>query len=453
MTNESKSSRRQFLGNTAALGALGAIGVSGIIQSCSTGGKWEAIPLPDLPDVAPDGEALKLGVIGTGGRGTGAAMNFLNAGPNLSINAIADLFQDRIDKFRGELKEKKDVDIADANCFVGFDAYKQLLETDVDVVILSTPPYFRPDHFQASVEARKHVFLEKPVAVDPVGARSVMATSKQAEAAGLCVVTGTQRRHAPDYTDIYTRVQAGAIGDLVSANAYWNQAKLWHTNSKPAWTEMEYMIRDWVNWIWLSGDQTVEQHIHNTDVISWFKGKHPVKAIGNGSRHRRLTGDCYDNFSIDYIYDDRVHMNSMCRQINDCKNYVGEYLRGSEGFTDCKTTIWNPDETVKYEHPVKLNEDGEEIAKNPFDQEHVDLVTAIRTGKQVVQAEETAKSTLTAIMGREAAYTGMEVTWEEMMASDMKLGPKEMKLGPVDINKLTPVPGSQPDINQKARTY
>jgi myo-inositol 2-dehydrogenase / D-chiro-inositol 1-dehydrogenase len=445
MKPSKKTSRRRFLENSA-MGAIGVIGASQLIQSCSTGESTAEIVLPNILDTAPDGQPIRAGVVGCGGRGSGAAINFLDAGPNLSIVALADVFQDRIDSIQGKLKEEKDLEIPDANCFTGFDAYKRLLEVDLDLVILATPPYFRPEHFQACVEARKHVFMEKPVAVDPVGARAVMAASKQAEAAGLCVVTGTQRRHSWNYQNVVARVNAGMIGDITSTNVYWNQNKLWHKENQPTWTEMEFMLRDWVNWTWLSGDHIVEQHVHNIDVSNWFVGKHPLEAVGMGSRLRRPTGDCYDNFSVDFIYDKSVHMNSMCRQINDCATSVSEYIRGTKGYTNCGDTIWDAAgaELYKWEDPV--NDAGESTQTSDYVQEHIDLVNAIRTGNQIVEAEETAISVLTAIMGRESAYTGKKVTWEEMMGSDLQIGPKgELALGPVDMKAVIPVAGSAPE--------
>ncbi|MFC2113326.1 Gfo/Idh/MocA family protein [Bacteroidota bacterium] len=445
MENPENQSRRRFIESSAVIGALGTLGISQMLSSCKSDPKLVKTDLKSFLNKAPDGQALKAGVIGCGGRGTGATFNFLDAGNDLTIHAIADVFQDRVDNIRKKLKDEKDIDIDEGNVFIGFDAYKRLLETDVDVVILATPPYFRPIQFQAAIEARKHVFMEKPVAVDPGGARLVMAASKQAEAAGLCVVTGTQRRHARDYNDIYSYVKGGSMGDLVASNVYWNQSKLWHKDNQPGWTEMEYMIRDWVNWTWLSGDHIVEQHIHQLDVAHWFFGKVPVSATGVGSRQRRLTGDCYDNFSVDFVYDDEVHMHSMCRQINDCSNNVSQMIRGTNGYTNCNNAIWNPDGSTMYEFTYPIDENGESSSSSmlsPMVQEHIDLVEAIRTGNQVVLAEETAKSTLVAIMGREAAYTGKTITWEEMMGSDLKLGPETIALGPVDMEYMVPKPGS-----------
>ncbi len=445
MKSSNKTSRRSFLGKSA-IGAIGVIGASQIIKSCTTGETTGKVTEPVILTVAEDGQPIRAGVVGCGGRGSGAAIDFLNAGPNLSIVAIADVFQDRIDDIRKKLKNEKDVEIADANCFTGFDAYKRLLEVDLDLVILATPPFFRPEHFQACVAARKHVFMEKPVAVDPVGARAVMAASKQAEAAGLCVVTGTQRRHSWNYQNVLARVNAGMMGKIVASNVYWNQSKLWHRENQPGWTEMEFMLRDWVNWTWLSGDHIVEQHVHNIDVSNWFVGSHPLEAVGMGSRLRRPTGDCYDNFSVDFVYDKSIHMNSMCRQINDCANNVSDLIRGTKGYTNGEKTIWDTDGNVLYEYNSPVDGAGESTMNSPYVQEHIDLVTAIRTGNQIVEAEETAKSVLTAIMGRESAYTGKSVTWEEMMGSDLKLGPEgELALGPVDIKAVIPVAGSAPE--------
>ncbi|KPK80475.1 MAG: oxidoreductase [Bacteroides sp. SM23_62_1] len=443
-------SRRKFLENAAALGAVGALGLNQLLTSCTKQKPTAELNLLPLLDQAPDGEPIKAGVIGCGGRGTGAAINFLDAGPNLQIVALSDIFKDRIDNCRKELSEKKGVNIPDENCFDGFEGYKKVIEADINYLIIATPPYFRPEHFKAAVEARKHVFMEKPLAVDPVGARSIMSTAKQADAAGLCVVTGTQRHHQRDYIETYKMVMNGVIGDIVAANAYWNQSKLWHRNRQPDWSDMEFMIRDWVNWCWLSGDHIVEQHIHNIDVINWFMGKFPVSAVGFGSRQRRVTGDQYDNFSVDFVYDGEVHMHSMCRQINDCTNNVSEYIRGTEGYTNCVNTIWNPDGTVKWQYEYPLDESGEPTNKvkvDPYVQEHIDLITAIRTGQQVNEAEFTAMSNLTAIMGRISAYTGLQVTWDEMMSSDLKLGPESLEMGDVDMEVVIPVPGSAPKEN------
>lgn len=436
-------SRRNFLGKAAAAGAAGAV-IPSFMNSCSSDGRMKDVTIPEFLDSAPDGPELKAGLIGCGGRGTGAAINFLSAGPNLTITALGDVFKDRLESCRGRIKSEKDITVDKANCFIGFDAFQKVIDSGVDLIILATPPYFRPEHFAAAVDARKHVFMEKPVAVDPVGARSIMANSKKAESMGLSVATGTQRRHQRDYANTFAQVKAGAIGDIVSANCYWNQSKLWHRDPNASWSEMEYMIRNWVNWCWLSGDHIVEQHVHNLDVINWFTGRHPVEAVGFGSRHRRVTGDQFDNFSIDYVLDNGVHVHSMCRQINGCENNVSEFVQGTNGSSNCSNTIYDNEGVEKWNYKYPLNEEGEEtnrVKVSPYVQEHIDLVTAIRNDEPYVEAENTAISTLVGIMGRISAYTGKKVTWDEMMNSDIKLGPKVFEFGPVDIQKDVPVPG------------
>jgi len=441
---KSRISRRSFLG-TAAVGAAGAVAPV-IITSCSSGKPKPFAPVDNGTwlDAAPDGPVLKAGVIGCGGRGRGAAINFLNAGPNLQIAALGDTFKDRVDEARAAILKQKNQEVPEDKCFVGFDAFQKVIESGVDIVILATPPFFRPEHLAAAVAARKHIFAEKPVCVDPTGARSVMATALKAKELGLTIVTGTQRRHQRNYVANYNQVKAGAIGDIVGGNVWWNGGKLWHRDNNPSWTEMEWMIRDWVNWTWLSGDHIVEQHVHNIDVANWFFGMHPVKAVGMGSRLRRVTGDQYDNFSIDFVFENGMHIHSMCRQINGCANNVSERLQGSKGSTNCQNSILDlaGGELWKYEYP--LDPDGKptnRVSVDPYVQEHIDLITAIRTGKVFNELENTAVSTMIGIMGRISAYTGKETTYEEMMNSDLKLGPTVFTFGPVDIPKAVPVAG------------
>ena len=230
----------------------------------------------------------------------------------------------------------------------------------------------------------------------------------------------------------------------MAANVYWNQSKLWHREKQSGWTEMEYMIRDWVNWTWLSGDHIVEQHVHNVDVINWFTGMYPVKAVGFGSRIRRETGDQFDNFSVDYVYENGIHMHSMCRQISGCADNVSEYVRGTKGYTNCVNTLFDHDGESIREYTYELDEEGNPIrlGNQAYNQEHVDLVTAIRTNNPINEAENTAISTMTAIMGRTSCYTGREITWEEMMNSDMKIGPDRVEMGSSDYRAVIPVPGT-----------
>jgi len=436
-------SRRAFIGTAMAAGAL--------VMSCGKSGAPK-VSVPAPREQAPDGPELKAGLIGCGGRGTGAAINFLRAGPNLKLTAMGDLFRDRLEGSLEKINKETGQTVPESNRFLGFDAFRKVIDSGVDIVLLATPPHFRPEHFAAAVAAGKHVFMEKPVAVDPVGIRSVIETAGQAKTKNLCVVTGTQRRHQHQYLETYARVAAGAIGDIVAARCYWNQSQLWYRERREGWSDMEWMIRDWVNWCWLSGDHIVEQHVHNIDVINWFTGKHPVKAVGFGGRHRRVTGDQYDFFSVDFEFEDGMHCHSMCRQIDGCTNNVSEFIVGTEGATNCRDTIWNPDGSIKWRFiPLKEGQERErfdydvtyaENVKSPYDQEHVDLVTAIRTSEPINEARATAESTMCAIMGRISAYTGKETTWDEMMKSDLRLGPTEYALGPVDMEFSVPVPGT-----------
>jgi len=379
-----------------------------------------------------EGPELRAGLVGCGGRGTGAAADFLNGSKNVKIVALADVFPDRLENARKAVA-KKGNDIPATRCFTGFNAYKELIALpEVDIVLLATPPHFRPLHFAAAVEGRKHVFMEKPVAVDAPGVRSVIETGEKAQQLGLAVVAGTQRRHQMNYLEAYKRIADGAIGDIVAARCYWNQNQLWYKERQGNWSEMEWMIRDWVNWCWLSGDHIVEQHVHNLDVINWFSGAHPVKAVGMGARHRRVTGDQYDFFAVDYTFENRMHSLSECRQINGCDNNVSEYVVGTRGSSNCADKIFDAKGNIvwAYQGPKAL----------PYVQEHTDLVNSIREGKPINEARNVAESTMTAILGRTSAYTGKETSWDELIKSDIRLGPTEYALGPVPIGKA-PVPG------------
>jgi myo-inositol 2-dehydrogenase / D-chiro-inositol 1-dehydrogenase len=446
--SNSNFSRRDFIKGPVAVGITGALG-AGILSSCQTSAGTDAIynypqrqlNLPPLLDTAPAGKTLRAGVIGCGGRGTGAALDFLNAGPNLEVTALADVFKDRIDNCRAQLKEQKGVEIPEENCFTGFDAYEKLCATDVDVVLLAAPPKFRPEHFEAAVKARKHVFLEKPIAVDPTGVRSIMASAKMAETMDLKVVSGTHKRHESSFVELLKRVNDNAIGEIISANIYYNMQRLWYRSREASWSDMEWMIRDWVNWCWLSGDHIVEQHVHNIDIANWFFGKHPVKALGFGSKHRRPTGDQYDNFSVDFTLDDGRQIHSMCRQINGTDNLVTDVFHGTRGIAT--TDDWNSPRILDVKGNILETIPRAKIGGHQ--QEQIDFVTCIRNNIPVNEAEDTAISTMVAIMGRVSAYTGKTVTYEEMMNSEMKLGPQIYIMGDVNYaaNTIIPVPGSE----------
>ena len=441
--------RRDFLSYSAALGATGLVG-SGLLTACGPK-KEKLVPLrepgtyyvPELTDKAIEGKPLKVGVIGCGGRGSGAIINLLDAADGITVTALGDTYEDRLQNLRKSLKEKKGQEVPESGCFVGFDAYKKVIDSGVDMVIVATPPVFRPVHFQYATEKGVHSFLEKPIAVDAKGYRTIMATAKQAVAKGLSVVTGTQRHHQRPYVEAYKLISDGVIGEITGGNVYWNQGMLWYRERQKGWSDMEWMIRDWVNWKWLSGDHIVEQHVHNIDVFMWMIGKHPLKATGFGSRQRRITGDQYDNFSIDFEFENNVHLHSMCRQIDGCSNNVSEFVQGTKGswnsakheIVDLQgNVIWKFDaEAEKAEHPQT----------NPYVLEHVDWVNHIRRGEAHDEASETGTSSLAGVMGREAAYTGKTVDWDTISASDMDYMPAVLANGPMDMKSyVVMVPGA-----------
>jgi myo-inositol 2-dehydrogenase/D-chiro-inositol 1-dehydrogenase len=441
--------RRKFIADTAM--AAAALSSIGLVTSCN--GKKEQIgkeeKLPLMLNRAPDGPILKAGLIGCGGRGTGAAINFLDAGSNLELTALGDVFRDKLDLCREQLKKEKDIEIAEENCFIGFDSYQKVIDSGVDVVLLCTPPHFRPEHIDAAVKAGKHIFLEKPCAVDPVGARSVLVSIERAKEKGLCMVSGTIRRVQKDFMETRRQVMNGAIGDIVSAHITRNGGSLWVIRKKPGWTDMEYMLRNWANFCWLSGDHIVEQFIHEIDVMNWYLRKTPVKAIGWGGRQRRVTGDQYDFFSIEYIYDNGMHTHCAARQITGCSNLTEQFIVGTQGFANARGTLFNlkGEEIWKYPAPEEGSEDETWKVTDPYVQEHINLVTGIRTGNMVNDAEEQVNSTLITIMGRMSAYTGKDVTWDEVMNSDLYLGPKTYAFGPVEgIPEEIPVVGIAPNV-------
>ncbi len=459
---KSNITRRTFIKSSAFAGAAGMVGTGGLITSCSSdksgsadSGKTTNKPLkepgsyyaPDLPDMASDGKELTAGVIGCGGRGSGAAINFLNAANGVTITALGDTFKDRTDALAEKLKNEKNIDLPEDKCFVGLDAYKQVIDSGVDIVIIATPPYFRPEHFKYAVEKGKHSFLEKPICVDAIGYRTIMAAAKQAQAKNLCTITGTQRHHQRSYIESYKQIMNGAIGEITGGSVYWNQSMLWFRERQRKWSDCEWMIRDWVNWKWLSGDHIVEQHVHNIDVFTWFTGLKPVKAVGFGSRQRRITGDQYDNFSIDFTMENGIHMHSMCRQIDGCTNNVSEFIQGAKGTWNSATmeikdlagnVVW------KYDHEA---EKANFKQTDPYTLEHINLINLIREGKSIDQASETALSNMAAIMGRESAYTGKEATWEMMTSAQLDYTPEDLSLtGRMNMkNFVVPVPGKPKD--------
>lgn len=449
--------RRDFLTNTALLGAGIPLGMSSAVmtsctqqQSAGTAAKSyspEELGMFSFVEVAPDGKPLKAALVGCGDRGTGAATQFLKSGPNVSIIALADLFPDRMATCRKVLSEQFKNEVPDANCFLGFDAYQKVLAmNDIDVVLLCTPTHFRPEQFKAAVEAGKHIFMEKPCAVDPTGIRTVIAAAKVATSKGLTVVTGNQRRHRRDYWEAYVQVKNGLIGDVVSSSAHWDQGAWWNKRKRPEWSDMEYCIRNWFNIKWLSGDHLLDQAIHNIDVVTWFMEDRPIRAVGFGGRAQRLTGDIYDFFSVDYYYNNNKRMLATARQIDGCDGNVSEQVYGTKGMAslndrgEIKIVDYNGNILWEYDYQNKP-------VKNPYDQEHVHFVESIRLDKKINQAEALAYSTQVAILGREAAYTGKPISWDEIMASTLRYGPEKYEMGALPDYKEgeAPKPGKAPD--------
>lgn len=404
-----------------------------------------------LPNIARAGMArssgrLKVGVIGCGGRGTGAAVNILEASTDVEIHAMGDLFKDRVDGARGELNNldaamKERVVVTDDRVFHGFDAYQKVLASGVDLVILATPPGFRPGHFAAAVAAGKHVFMEKPVATDPAGIRTVIAAAKVAAEKKLSVVTGTQRRHEKCYLEAMARIHGGDIGEVLCARVYWNQAGLWNHARKPEWSDMEWQVRNWLYFTWLSGDHIVEQHVHNLDVAAWAMGETPVSCFGLGGRQARVKpefGHIFDHFAIEYGFKEGRAVNSYCRQQDGTTPRVEEVIVGSKGravlssgraeIIGAKAWKWSGNQT------------------NPYVQEHIDLLASVMgKGPYLNEAQRIAESTLWAIMGRMSAYTGKVVEWEKAMNSKLELFPAHLELGSIAVPEVA-VPGRTPLI-------
>ena len=375
----------------------------------------------------PQERRLRFGLIGCGGRGTGAAEDCLNAAPNVEVVALADAFKDRLAGCREHLLSLNHpgFKVAEERCFVGLDSYRRLLECDLDLVLLASPPGFRPVHFEAAIAAARHVFMEKPVAVDPPGIRRVLAAGEQAGTKGLAVVAGTQRRHESKYVETVRRIHEGAIGRIVAGRCFWNQGGLWSHDKKPDWTDVEWQMRNWLYFTWLSGDHIVEQHVHNLDVMNWVLRAHPVSAVAVGGRQVRIEprfGHIYDHFCVDYEYPGGVHVTSMCRQQPGTDGWVAEAVVGTEGRAD-------PSAWIEGKDPWKFQ--GE--PGSPYVQEHTDWLASIRAGAPLNETRAVAESTLTAILGREAAYTGKKLAWEEVLNSPLDLTPPGLAFGPLAV--------------------
>jgi len=399
--------RRDFLKNTSLLAASAAATAS----------------FPALVH-AQNKQPLNAVIIGVGGRGGGAGRNFLDAakvvGIDAKIVAVADMFPGQA------AGGKANFGVPEEKCFSGFDAYQKALETPgVNYAILATPPGFRAPMFRACVEMGKNVFMEKPVAVDGPGCQIMYAAYEEAKKKGLKVAAGTQRRHQAGYVDTIKRIQDGAIGDVISLRAYWvNGGPIWHRGERGN-SELEKQIFNWYHYIWLCGDHICEQHVHNLDVCNWIMNGHPKKCWGMGARQQlgKASGEIWDNFAIEYEYEGGVRMFSYCGQIKRAWSSVSEAVHGSKGTSNPGGTIAVKGEKL-WRTSLKLDHG------DPYTQEHIDLIKAIMNNTELNEAKNVTDSTLTAIMGREAAYSGGEVEWDTILNNEFKYGPEQLYKDP-----------------------
>ncbi|MDI9870254.1 Gfo/Idh/MocA family protein [Flectobacillus roseus] len=392
-------------------------------------------------------DTIKVALIGCGGRGTGAAIQALSTKQNVKLVAMADAFQDRLDNCYKEITGddfenlKSKIDVPADRRFVGFDAYLKAIPL-ADVVILTTPPGFRPLHFEAAVNAGKHIFMEKPVATDPAGVQRVLAAAEKAKAKKLNVVVGLQRHYQTSYRELMKRLQDGMVGDIVSASAWWNNDGVWVNPRKAGQTEMEYQMRNWYYFNWLCGDHITEQHIHNIDVINWAKNSYPVKARGTGGREVRKGkdyGEIFDHHIVEFEYADGTILNSQCRHIKGTWAKVDELVVGTKG-----KIMFDAGHITDYKGNTLFKHNGSKDP-NPYQVEHDELFEAIAKGQyKFADAENGAKSTMTSILGRMATYSGQVITWDKAINSGLDLAPKtfawdaDMPLKP-DANGLYPV--------------
>jgi predicted dehydrogenase len=385
-------------------------------------------------------DKIRIGIIGCGGRGMDAMRDCVEASESVELVAMADLFKEQIDKALKDFKEgnpdkkraplQRGINVIPERCFDGFDAYQKLLATDVDLVMLAAPPHFRPIHLKAAVEAGKHIFMEKPAGVDPVGIRSVIKSAELAEQKKLSIVAGSQRRHQKHYIELMNRVHNGEIGDIVAGQCYWCGGNMlgywrWFERDKMS-SDMEWQCKNWPWFVWTSGDCIVEQHVHNIDVINWAMGTHPVKAFGMGGRAVRKNGNIYDHFAVEFEYANGAKVLSMNRQMNSCSERISEYVMGAKGtcYTDMGGGYIKGANAYKYDGPDP----------NPYVEEHRDLIQSIRDGKPLNEAKRLAESTLTGIMGRMSAYTGREISWDWVMnASKLDLSPARYEFGDLPV--------------------
>jgi len=436
-SNESSnSSRRDFL--KVAAGAAASLAVlpgcaSSTSSTSAAASKWST------GAYVAGSDHIRIGIVGCGGRGTGAVGDCCKASPAVQVVAMGDVFKDRLDTSRKNLAHLgEQLKVTDDHCFVGLDAYKKVLASDIDLVLLTTPPAFRPMHFKAAIEAGKHVFFEKPVAVDATGVRSVIEMSEVAQKKGLGVMAGTCFRHHTVHRESIAQIHEGKIGRIISGNSYYNVGGLWSKPRQPGWTDLEWQLRNWLYFTWLSGDHIVEQNVHRLDIQNWVMQSTPLKAYGMGGRQVRIDpayGNVFDHFAVEYEYPGGVRIVNECRQIDGTDSRITEYYYGTKGMIEPSAGPLPIDKKNKLE-PLGA----------AYVREHKDLIDSIHAGKPANEGRQVAESTLTAIMGRMSAYTGKVITWEQAMNSKLDLMPTSLEFGPTMAVAPVAVPGKDPII-------
>jgi len=415
-------SRRDFLTTSAAGLAAGAILLPGMTPAVHAAGT----------------DTLRIGLIGCGGRGTGAASQAMRADANVKLVAMGDMFSDRLQsslkQLRGDEEIAKKIDVKAEACFTGFDAYQKVLAAGIDVVLLTTPPGFRPIHLKAAVEAGKHIFCEKPMAVDAPGVRSVIASCREAAKKNLAVVAGFCYRYQRGKRETMKRVHQGVIGDIVALQCTYNTGALWHRPRQRGWDDMTWQLRNWPYFTWLSGDHIAEQACHSIDKMAWaMRDIPPAKAIGLGGRQSRTEpefGHIFDHHSVVYEWANGVKLFHSCRQQTGCKNDVSDYVIGTKGIADVmkhRITGEKP-----WQHRAKPRDRQEDMYQN----EHDELFASIRgagVAPRINDGTWMAQSTLMAIMGRMATYTGAEITWDMAMNSKEDLSPPKYEFGALPV--------------------
>jgi len=386
-------------------------------------------------------ELLKVGLVGCGGRGTGAAANALRADENVKLVAMADVFGDHLESSLNTLSQQEElvgkIDVPEERRFTGWDAYKNVIE-QCDVVLLATSPHFRPLHVRAAVEAGKHLFVEKPVATDAPGVRHMRESCALAAEKGLSIVTGLCYRYQNAKRETVRRIHDGAIGDIVGMQCTYNASGLWHRGEKPEWTEMEYQMRNWLYFTWLSGDHIAEQHIHSLDKIAWVMGSYPVKAVSSGGRIVRTEekyGNVYDHFNTVYEFENGVRCFSSCRQWNGAATNTSDWIFGTRGKSNVQAHRIESGPAWSWRY---RSDEPDDMYQN----EHDALFASIREGEPINDAFM-CDTTLMAILGRMAAYTGKEITWEQALQSQEDLSPPAYEWGPLPV-----APVARPGLTQ-----